>query len=185
MTRLPRRLLLPAVLLVALIQTALAGKMILDRAALLRTGTEVTLQTGFIDPRDLFRGHYAVLNLMISQVPAASIPAPVDLVEGAAIWAELTPGEDGFWTVAALHADPARGTGGPLLQGELQGKWQDIYNLGFPIDRFFAPEDRALELESLRAEQRLGVIVALSPRGAAAIKGLTIDGQRLYEEPLY
>lgn len=186
MTRLPRRLILPAVLLVALIQTALAGKLILDRATLLRTGTEVTLQTTFVDPRDLFRGHYAVIDLAISRVPADSIPPPEAPARGAPVWAALIEGEDGFWTVAALHTSPdAEQNGRPLIRGAFLGHWHDRYTLRFPIDRYFAPKDRALELENLRDAQRLGVIVALSPAGEAAIKGLTIDGQRIYEEPLY
>lgn len=180
-----RRLILPLILLVALVQTALAGRIILDRAALLRDGTEVVLQTGFIDPRDLFRGHYAVLNLTISQVPVDSIPAPEGLEQGAPVWAELSPGADGFWTVAALHARPDAAGGAPVLAGGYLGLWGNTHSLSFPIDRFFAPKDRALELENLRRELRLGVILALAPDGQAAIKGITIDGERLYEEPLY
>ena len=185
MTLLPRRLLLPAVLVVALVQTALAGKMILDRAALLRDGTEVVLQTGFIDPRDLFRGHYAVLALTISQVPMDSIPGPVPFTYGAPVWAELRPGEDGFWTVVALHHDLAQRGEGPVLRGTLLGSGGGSYRLSFPINRFYADQDRALELENLRREQRLGVIVALAPDGEAAIKGITVDGQKIYDTPLY
>ncbi|MDP5347464.1 MAG: GDYXXLXY domain-containing protein, partial [Paracoccaceae bacterium] len=55
---LTRRWLVAAIIAVALVQTAALAKMVTDRAALLRDGTEVVLETGAIDPRDLFRGHY-------------------------------------------------------------------------------------------------------------------------------
>ena len=42
-----------AILASAVIQTVWVGKMITDRAAILRDGTEVLLETGFVDPRDL------------------------------------------------------------------------------------------------------------------------------------
>ncbi|MFD1509536.1 GDYXXLXY domain-containing protein [Lacimonas salitolerans] len=184
--RLSRRLILPAALIAALVQTALAGKMIVDRAALLRDGAEVVLATGFVDPRDLFRGHYVVLNLTISQLPKDSVAVSGSPILGNPVWVELTAAPDSdFWQPARLHAALPDMAQAPVLRGTLVGDYGDIYSIQFPIDRFFAPKLRAQELEDLRAESRLGVILALAPDGEAAIKGITVDGARLYEEPLY
>jgi uncharacterized membrane-anchored protein len=54
----------------ALVQIALLTLMIIDRVQILRDGTEVTLQTRPVDPRDLLRGDYVVLRYDISQLPA-------------------------------------------------------------------------------------------------------------------
>ena len=42
----------------------------------------------------------------------------------------------------------------------------------------------AQELEKLRREQRLGIILAVTPDGEGAVKGITIDGEVIYDEPL-
>lgn len=184
--RLSRRLILPAAMVAALIQTALAGKMIVHRAALLRDGAEVILPTGFVDPRDLFRGHYVVLNLTISQIPKDSIEVIGTPRSGDPVWIELLPPTEGdFWRPARLYSERPELTQAPVLRGMLTGDYGTVYTIRFPVDRYFAPKLRAQELETLRAESRLGVILALAPDGGAAIKGITVDGARLYEEPLY
>ena len=43
----------------------------------------------------------------------------------------------------------------------------------------------AQELDRLRRDQKLGVILALDGKGGAVIKGLTVDGERVYDEPLW
>jgi uncharacterized membrane-anchored protein len=45
----------------ALVQIALLAVMVADRVRILRDGTEVTLQTRPVDPRDILRGDYVVL----------------------------------------------------------------------------------------------------------------------------
>ena len=65
--------------LAALIQMGLIAAMVYDRMRVLRHGSEVTLQTRPVDPRDFLRGDYVVLNYEISNVPAgalANTPAP-------------------------------------------------------------------------------------------------------------
>ena len=52
-----------------LIQIGLVALMVVDRVNILRTGTDVTLQTRPVDPRDLLRGDYVTLSYEISRVP--------------------------------------------------------------------------------------------------------------------
>lgn len=185
MIRLSRRMILPAIVMAAVVQSAFLGKMVTDRAALIRDGQEVILQTGFVDPRDLFRGHYVVLNLVISRIDAAELTLPEGLENDADIWAELQPGADGFWTIKRVHAALPEAPKGPLLRGTFWFSNGTRHNFRFPIDRYFAPKLRAQELETFRANDALGVILALSATGEAAIKGITVAGERIYEEPLY
>ena len=57
--------------------------------------------------------------------------------------------------------------------------------IGFPFTRYYAPRVRALELEDMNTERRLGVILSLADDGSGVITGLTLDGEKVYEEPLY
>lgn len=179
-----RRWLILAILAVALLQSAALAKMITDRAALLRNGLEVVLETGAIDPRDLFRGHYTILNLAITRVDPGNVQVDPALKPGMPVYAVLGPGTEGFWRVENLLAT-APDSPVPLLRGIYHYTMDDQIVLSFPIDRYFAPQERALELEALNRRGRMGVILALDGEGNAAIKGLTIDGARIYEEPLF
>lgn len=185
MIRLSRKLILPAALLAALVQTAAVGNMVVERNTLLRNGQEVRLETGFIDPRDIFRGHYVTLRLEISQIPRDSVETLGEPVTGQPVWIELAPGEGDFWQPTRLHATRPDTPGGPLLRGDLSGDYSGTYVLRYPVNRYFAPKLRAKELEQFRRDDKLGVILALAPDGTAAIKGLTVAGETVYVEPLY
>jgi hypothetical protein len=37
----------------------------------------------------------------------------------------------------------------------------------------------------MQRERKLGVILSVADDGTAMIKGLTIEGEKIYEEPLY
>ena len=178
------RWLIAGIVATALLQTAALAKMVTDRAGLLRNGFEVVLETGAIDPRDLFRGHYAILNLEISRIPRDSVTLDPDLQPGVPVYVTLTAGNDGYWRAAGLFVTPPEGAL-PIIRGIFEyGSGPDII-ISFPFDRYFAPETRALELEALDRADRMGVILALDGAGYGAIKGLMIDGERLYEEPLF
>ena len=181
---LSQRWLTGGIVAIALLQTAALGKMVTDRAALLRDGREVVLETGAIDPRDLFRGHYAILNLEITRIPRASVTVDPAVEPGDPVYVSLAEGDDGYWRATALSGD-LPGDQAPVIRGVLQYESGPQLILSFPFDRYFAPETRALELEALDRADRLGVILALDGAGNGAIKGLMIDGARVYEEPLY
>lgn len=181
---LPRRWLVAAIIAAALAQTAALGKMVTDRAALLRDGFEVVLETGAIDPRDLFRGHYTILNLTITRIAQDSVQIDPALEPGMPVYVVLGPGHAGFWEAETLLAAPPDSPV-PLLRGTFEYALDTEIILSFPIDRYFAPKDRALELEGINRDGRMGVILALDATGHGAVKGLMIDGQRVYEEPLY
>lgn len=181
---LPRRWLISGIVVIALLQTAALAKMVTDRAALLRNGFEVVLETGAIDPRDLFRGHYTILNLQISRISRDSVTMDHTLRPGSSVYVTLTESADGYWRAAGLFAAPPKGSA-PFIRGIFEYDSGPELILSFPFDRYFAPETRALELEAMDRADRMGVILALDGAGYGAIKGLMIDGERVYEEPLF
>lgn len=174
-----------AILLVAIVQTLIAGSLLWHRVALLSNGTEVAVRTRFVDPRDLFRGHYAALQMEIAVIDRAGVEIDAGVVAGQPVYAELAPSGDGpFWQVTALHKRPEDARG-PVLKGRAVYIDGTGISLDFGIDRYFAPKSRAQELEALRREDRLGIILSLSPTGEAAIKGLVIDDRKLYDPALF
>lgn len=169
-----------------LLQTGALAKMIFDRNTLLRNGTEVQLETGFVDPRDMFRGHYVTLNLLISRIEKTSISGPAqDPSYNDPVWVALVPRADGFWQADALYTTLPENIDQPVIKGKLRYSNSKDYLISFPVDRYFAPKKRALELEQFRRDQALGVILALDGQGNASVKGITVEGKRIYDEPLF
>lgn len=179
------------VLLAAALQSAALGKILYDRASLLKTGQEVVLETGFVDPRDLFRGHYTSLDFPISRVDPKTIPMPDNINYNDDLFLELDTESGPFATIRAITKTYPKAAQGPVLKAKAKsdysksGEMPGRFHIEFPFDRYFAPKMRAQELEKLERDRKLGVILALDSKGKGAIKGISIDGRKIYEEPLF
>ncbi|QLF70309.1 GDYXXLXY domain-containing protein [Peteryoungia desertarenae] len=189
----PNRIFALAVAGMVILQTALLGFMIESRASILRSGTEVLLKTRPIDPRDLFRGDYVILNYDISDVPIALI-AGARPEEGSSqrLHVRLVPGPDGYWNISEASFETlARASQSVVMTTKpitvYDWLWQGNGNLrvDYGIERFYVPEGEGLVLEEARNEGRLSVAVRVSESGQAQIRALFLDEQELYEEPLY
>ena len=173
------------------------GFMIHSRAAILRDGSEIILRTAPVDPRDLMRGDYVRLRYGdISSVDGAllagSWPKKDILVP---LWLTLVPGDDGTARVKAVSLEKPDG-GNPdavylkskpvMLSGEDHPRTGHVpLRLKFGIERFYVPEGEGLEIEKARNAERTTVAIRVSRDGEPQISRLMIDGQTLYEEPLY
>jgi uncharacterized membrane-anchored protein len=169
-------------------QAGIVGAMVYSRVSVLQTGQEVMLRSTFVDPRDIFRGHYVRLNLTVGGIDD-DLPGMKHYAEGTPAYLTLREGRDGFWIAEAVRDSLPGGTA-PVLRAvtilpRRSGTRETGRQAVLPFDRYFADYDRAQELETLRREQKLGVILALDGKGGAVIKGLTIDGERVYDEPLW
>lgn len=174
----------------ALLQTAALGKIIFDRADLIKNGREVVLQSGMVDPRDLFRGHYVTLNLTIGRIPAVEVTVVGEPEQRHDVWVSLKKGEDEFWVADTLYSEKPEIAASPVIRGEyLSGRpvagGNQFHSIRFPVNRFFAEKSRAKDLEKVRNDRKLGVVVALSEDGDAAIKGISVAGKLIYNEPVW
>ncbi len=183
-----RKNFLVAAVLVLLLQSAAVGAMIYKRATQLTSGREVVLESGFVDPRDLFRGHYVTLNLVVGDLHRDKIPIDKKFSYKDPVYVQLKKGEDLFWIAQKLwHALPEN-SDAAFIKGNITSvprKSTQSYRISFPYDRYFAPKKRAKELEKFRRDRKLGVVLALGKDGSGAIKGITVDGKMIYDEPLY
>lgn len=175
----------------ALIQTGLLAKIIYDRGQHLQHGKEVLLQTGMVDPRDLFRGHYVRLNLSIGRILGKDVNTIGELKYGKSVFVLLKKGDAEFWIPDAIYADLPEASDNPVLKGKLtyirnsKDPEKATYQISFPFDRYFAPKKRAKELEKIRNDRQLGIIVALNDKGEGLIKGISVEGKSIYNEPIY
>ena len=176
---------------VALIQTGVLGHMIESRASILRHGREVILLTEPVDPRDLMRGDYVILGYPISRIAHTVIqgtPPPSDGVQSVQV--VLVPGENGRYVFSRASWQPIA----DLKPEEvvLVGTTPDNFYIGtvmvpltFGIERFYVPEGEGKPIEEGVGERRVDVVLAVNDAGKAQVRALRLDGQSLYEEPLY
>jgi uncharacterized membrane-anchored protein len=179
----------------ALLQVVLLAMMVVDRAQILREGTEVTLQTRPVDPRDLLRGDYVVLGYDISQLPAGSLLNQPTGTRNPVVFVKLAPNRDGLYEAISVHAD-AVAVASPevLIRGHVaygascgsSGRaFCDKVQVRYNLESYFVPQGEGKRLEQARNQRKLTVVAAVLPSGRAAIKRLLVDGEPVYEEPWF
>jgi len=182
-----------AALLVSVVQTAILGSMIEGRASILRSGTEVLLKTAPVDPRDLLRGDYVILTYDISTISTTSVTgARPEAGSLAQLHVRLKPGPDGYWIVSEASFEPlAEEAGSVVLLSRpitiYDWEWSNAGNLtvSYGIESFYVPEGEGKPIEDGRNQGRVSVAIRVSDEGQAQIRALMLDGEPLYEEPLY
>jgi len=185
-----RRNLWLSIAVVAAVQVAVLGWMIWDRVHLLSGGREVVLEVVPVDPRSLFRGDYVILNYGISVLKTprgAETPA-----RGTDVYVTLQKSETGAWDV--VRSSTTRPDTAAPDQVVLKGRVSFVSAAGadvpawarvrYGIESFFVPEGKGRELEQLVREKKLSALIAVDEAGNGGIKGLVVDGKRVYEEPL-
>jgi uncharacterized membrane-anchored protein len=56
--------------------------------------------------------------------------------------------------------------------------------INYGLESYYLPEGTGRRIEEMARKSQLSAIVAIDGGGRAAIKGLVIDGKRVYDEPL-
>ncbi|HKS18579.1 MAG TPA: GDYXXLXY domain-containing protein [Bradyrhizobium sp.] len=191
--RIPKTVLFGAAIL---IQVALLAAMVVDRARILREGTEVKLQTRPLDPRDLLRGDYVVLGYDISQLKAGSLKDQPSGTRHPTVFVKLAPNRDGLYEAVSVHAEPVAVTSPDVLIHGRVSYGASCGSTGTPVfcenlqvrynlESYFVPEGEGKKLEEARNARKVTVVAAVTPSGRAAIKRLLLDGQPVYDEPWF
>ncbi len=181
--------------LAALIQIVLIGLIVYDRVRVLREGTEVTLQTRPVDPRDFLRGDYVVLNYEITNLSAGALKDSPSQGRGTPVFVKLARKGDGLHEAVSVHVEPVPVTDGEILirgravGGAICGSTQRVFcerlQINYGIERYFVPQDEGKEIERSRNEGKVSVVAAVTPTGRAAIKRLLLGGKPVYDEPMF
>lgn len=172
---------------VAVLLTIALGYMIGERVKILTDGAEIVLKTEPLDPRDLFRGHYARLNYDVSRIKKTALATGEKFSRNDPVFVALAAGDDGYWrVVTASKKYPAPEAGQVVMQGTVRWAYSKDLRVRYGIEKYFAPKAEALKLEKLTRDRvPVGVIVRISKSGRAAISGLMINGRKVYDEPLF
>ena len=191
--------LLARYVLAALLLCGLILAVVMQRAEILRNGREVRLEVVPVDPRDLFRGDYVVLDYRISSVDLPK-DTTISFSRGQKVFVTLRPNENGKATAVAISAERPAVSGADIVilgtvtaasacpVGETgirdckSGNRAALVKYG--LESYFVPQGEGKKIETTE-KARLEVVAAIAPSGQAAIKRLLIDGKPVYNEPPY
>jgi len=171
---------LTASLVVAILfQVLVLSGMYVSAALPLWTGTEVRIKTIPVDPRSLFRGQYARLRYEISQLDAELFPDQAELRNGEVVYVLLKPGDDGLYQFSQVSLTrPERGL---FLRGRIEQRHYQqqahYFRVKYGIEAFFAPKEKALQLEH---DLRTGGVAVLmvAGNGKARLKTVEASGEQ-------
>ncbi len=168
---------LKLLILVLVLQSAwLLGTVVVQERAL-AAGNIILLETRRVDPRNMLRGDYLILNYNISDVPAKLFSPPVtkDLPVGAKIFVALAPGTNRYYEVTRASTNefmPAAGE--VLLRGESTYAWRNAANsihAAYGIENYFVAEGTG------NPAGKLTVQAVVPASGRASIKQVFVDGK--------
>ncbi len=176
---------------VAALQAAVLAWMVWDRVSLIRDGREIVLNTQPVDPRSLFRGDYVILNytdasrlksplLSVKPEPDSSLCVIFEKEAAGELWKPVD---------TAKSCPENLETGRVAIMSKVRRSRDDNGNISaiieYGIESYFVPEDTGKILEEKIAKGALQTLVAVDKNGRAAIKGLIVEGKKIYDEPLW
>jgi uncharacterized membrane-anchored protein len=176
-----RRRLILAALVACGLQTAVLATMITSSASILAEGQEIRLKTVPVDPRDLLRGEYVILNYEFTALESALIADPFPTEAGTVtLDVRLSPGEDGFWHPIAASFSPLEREEGTVVLRSLPFRYQPqaekpaVVRADYGLERYYVPEGQGKALEEARNNRQIAVNVRVAEDGAARIASLEI-----------
>ncbi len=148
------------------LQLLLLAGMVVRAAMPLWIGTEVRVRTIPVDPRSMFRGNYARLRYEFGTLPDDALGEAEGLRAGEVVYVSLAPGEGGEHVFAGASLE--RPAGGLFLRGRLLGGSAPL-RVGYGIEAFFAPREKALKLEAELHDGGIAVL-RVTDGGRVALK---------------
>lgn len=169
---------------IALIQILLVATPLAERIGVHMSGREVTLAMRPVDPRDLLRGDYVIVNLEINRIEPELFAKGEALSRGDIAYVALEADAEGI-------ARPVRVSGKPPQDGRLAIRGRIASSPSSPgvamdygLDAFYVPEGAGRAIERIDAGQ-LRLVIALTKQGKSAPLRITLDGKTLVEESAF
>ncbi len=166
--------------LLALIQLALLAIPLADRLDVQLTGKEVTLEVRPVDPRDLLRGDYVIINLAIMQLEKLKIAGTTDLKPGDRVYVSLEAGPDGIARAKGISKQRDL-TLEHVIAGTVRSVNDQEVWVDYGLDAFYVPEGTGREIERLDAS-RISLVAALHADGRSLPLRLLVDGKPFKSE---
>jgi uncharacterized membrane-anchored protein len=153
----------------------LLGTVVVQERALAH-GRIILLETHRVDPRDLLRGDYLILNYNISDVPTNLFSPPVarELSYGTKVFVALAPGTNRFYEIVRASTNeltPA--TNEVVLRARSDERWwsSNSVHVAYGIENYYVAENTG------NPTGKLTVQAVVPASGHPKIKEVFVDGK--------
>lgn len=141
----------------------------------LYTGTDVTLKTVPVDPRDLFRGDYVILNYTINSINLDSIlTIEKSFKKNDEIYLKLDMNSK---YAKPIEVSKNRFKNGIAIKGVVSSWNGNRLDVKYGIETYFVRQGKGKEIES--KIEKIDVIVTVDKYGKALIKKLLFDDENI------
>lgn len=184
-----KKLILPAFVIMILVQLYVPAKMIFDAEQVWTDGKEFKFKTAPIDPADPFRGKYIRLTFDETSV---QVSPDEEWYQGEPLFVNLTTDNAGFAKIGSVSKE-APGDSEDFIKATIRyvTGTDSITNLSieYPFDRFYMEESKAYDAEQIYNESALDtnqVTYALVSvkKGQAVVKDVLVNGVPIREAVL-
>ena len=180
-----KKILLPAFIIMALLQLYVPAKMISGKENVLAEGNEFMFKTAPIDPSDPFRGKYIVLSF---EENTAQVANAEDWNSGDPVYVSLTKNEEGFAKILTISKDEPLETP-DYVKANIQYTVSDSIShimVEYPFDRYYMEESKAPQAEiayneSARDSTQITYALVSVKNGDAVLQGVFINGVPIRE----
>jgi len=180
------------ILAVVALQTVALVYMIVDRQHMLDASRVATLKVVPVDPRDLFRGDYVVLNYDISRLDVKTVAGEDKFESGDTAYVIVRKSADGDWTAVSIAHKPGTTSADDIAiratvmtADDITVEGPSFVSLTFGVESYFVPQGTGYDIERQAREHKLSVDVAVDEQGRAAIKAIRGDGKVFYAEGIF
>jgi uncharacterized membrane-anchored protein len=179
------------ILIAVALQTAALAYMVVERQTMLNSSRIVTLKVVPVDPRDIFRGDYVILNYEISRLDPTKIEGDDKFGYSDKVLVTLVQSGDTWTATAITHGKPVMVQGGVIIQGTVSAfdandAGQTIsVSVNYGIESYFVPEGTGHAIEAEARQGNISADIAVNNQGRAAIKALRRNGQQFYVEGIF
>jgi uncharacterized membrane-anchored protein len=158
------------------LQTAWLLGTVFSQEYALAHGKVILLETRRVDPRDLLRGDYLILNYTISDVPMNRFSPPVDknLPYETKIFVALTPGTNQFYEVARASTNEFTPLVNEILlrgKSDKRGWSTNSIHVAYGIENYYVAEGTG------NPTGHLTVQAVVPASGHPKIKEVFVDGK--------
>ena len=160
--------------LIALIQLGLISVPLIDRLQVQTSGTVVPLALVPVDPRDLLRGDYVIINLEIARI-SPDLPGGSGIESGDEVFVSLKTNGKAAASPEAISRTRDK-AGALAIRGRVDYVNSEEIRVNYGIDAFFLPEGEGLIVEKLDLDRVL-LDVAIAQDGRSLPMTLLVDGK--------
>jgi len=138
------------------------------------TGEEVLIEVVEpVDPRDVFRGQYAVLGYSITTINASMLATEPD--EGETVYVTLNQ-EGEYWVATDASTERPDAT---CIRGEVESVSGETVRVSYGIENFFAEPEEARRIEEERWRSDVAGIVAVDSGCGSVLRGVRVGNETL------